>query len=190
MPDRNSASINQGAYNNSLITILDGFQQSVWSYGPLHPSTETVIIWCARLYHPLVHCIFVWTSAGNKNRGQSLRLVHINAGVPQGTLFGPVGFIVHINDLRTCVPTYKCVDDSTLWEVCSVRALDSQLQRATDEAVRWSAENHMLVNCGKTRELQVCCARSKPALLPSTIDDKAIERVPTANFWVWHSAVT
>ena len=59
-------------------------------------------------------------------------------------------------------------------------ALDSQLQRATDEAVRGSAENHMLVNCDKTKELQVCFDRSKPALPPITIDDKPIERVSTA----------
>ena len=46
--------------------------------------------------------------------------------------------------------------------------------------MRWSAENHMLVNCVKTKELQVCFAPSKPALPPTTIDNKPIERVPTA----------
>ena len=98
----------------------------------------------------------------------------------QGTLFGPVGFIVHIDDLRTCLPTYKYVGDSTVWEGCSLRASDSQLQRATDEAVRWSAENRMSVNCDKTTELQVCFALSKPSLPLITIDDKPIERVPSA----------
>ena len=104
----------------------------------------------------------------------------VNAGVPQGTLFGPVGFIMHINDLRTCLPTYKYVDDCTLWEACSARSSDSQLQCATDEAVHWSAENHMSVNCDKTKELQVCFGRSKPTLPPITIDDKPIARVSTA----------
>ena len=104
----------------------------------------------------------------------------VNDGVPQGTLFGSVEFIVHIDDLRTCLPTYKFVDDSTLWEVYSVSARNSQLQRATDEAVSWSAENHMSVNCDKTKELQVYFARSNAALPPITIDDKPIERVSTA----------
>ena len=79
----------------------------------------------------------------------------INAGVPQRTLFGPVGFIVHINDLRTRLPLYKYVDNSTAWEVCSPSAVDSQIQQAATEAVEWSDDNLMCVNCDKTKELLV-----------------------------------
>ncbi|KAK2189426.1 hypothetical protein NP493_107g07014 [Ridgeia piscesae] len=42
---------------------------------------------------------------------------HPNGGVPQGTLSGPKCFVVvdYINDLRTTVPLYRYVDDSTLF---------------------------------------------------------------------------
>ena len=38
-----------------------------------------------------------------------------NGAVPQGTLSGPKCFLVYINDLRTTVPLYKYVYDSTLY---------------------------------------------------------------------------
>ena len=43
---------------------------------------------------------------------------HPSGGVPQGTLSGTKCFLVYINDLRTTVPLYKYVDDSTLFEIC------------------------------------------------------------------------
>ena len=49
----------------------------------------------------------------------------------QGIVFGPVNYIVHINDLQTRLPLYKYVDDSTEWEVCFPSSLDSQIQRTT-----------------------------------------------------------
>lgn len=101
----------------------------------------------------------------------------INAGVPQGTLFGPVGFVVHINDLRTDVNISKYVDDSSLWEVCDKMAGDSQLQRAADQALQWSDNNLMLVNADKTKELLVDFSR-KPSSVPNiTIQGKDIKRV-------------
>ena len=41
-----------------------------------------------------------------------------NGGVPQRTLAGPKCFLFYINDLRTIIPLYKYVDDSTLFEIC------------------------------------------------------------------------
>ena len=43
---------------------------------------------------------------------------HPIEGVPKGTLPGPKCFLVYINDLRTTVPLYKYVDDSTLFDIC------------------------------------------------------------------------
>ncbi len=101
----------------------------------------------------------------------------INAGVPQGTLFGPVGFIVHINDLRTALDITKYVDDSSLWEACDRLGLTSQLQQAADHALQWSENNLMLVNSDKTKELLVDFAR-KPSSIPGiTMQGKTIERV-------------
>ena len=75
-------------------------------------------------------------------------------------MFGPVDYIVHINDLETRLPLYKYVDGSTEWEVCSTSvvaphvkprglspdsgalpgatsAVDSQIQQTATATVEW-----------------------------------------------------
>ena len=89
--------------------------------------------------------------------------------------FGPVGFIIYINDLHTCLAHLQI--RGRRWEVCSADATDSQLQRAAIETVQWSSINRMSVNCEKTKELPMCFARSKPDIPPITISDKATESV-------------
>jgi hypothetical protein len=101
----------------------------------------------------------------------------INAGVPQGTLLGPVGFVVHINDLKSILDIAKYVDDSSVWEVYSKKAQESQLQQATDEAIQWSDYNLMRANCDKTKELLVDYSR-KPTDIPCIkVKGKDIGRV-------------
>ena len=51
----------------------------------------------------------------------------IKAGVRQGTLSGPVCFLLHINDLKTKCPAAKYVDDTTVWECCDRDGHDSQI---------------------------------------------------------------
>ena len=61
---------------------------------------------------------------------------HPNGEVPQKTLSGPKCFLVYINDLRTTVPLYKYVDDSTLFEICD-RNVVSVIQESVDIAARY-----------------------------------------------------
>ena len=90
-------------------------------------------------------------------------MYHINAGVPQVIAFGPVGYIVHINDLQTRSPLYKYVDDSTeARQVCSSSAVDKQIQQTATEAVVWEDNNLMCVNCDKTKKLLVFWGVSLP----------------------------
>lgn len=104
----------------------------------------------------------------------------INAGVPQGTLFGPVGFIVHINDLRSVLDITKYVDDSSLWEVCDNLGISSNLQQGATEAIQWSDNNLMKANCDKTKELLVDFSRKVSDIPCVNIKGTDIERVQCA----------
>ncbi len=108
--------------------------------------------------------------------GQHSSLININAGVPQGSILGPLLFLVYINDLPDSI---KCninlfADDSTLWEVItdateSVTKLNSDLIRIQ----QWSDQWHMTLNPHKTEMLtfssKVQKVHSSPLVLKNTI---------------------
>ena len=83
---------------------------------------------------------------------------HPNGGVPQGTLSGPKCFLVYINDLRTTVPLYKYVDDSTLFEICDRNDV-SVIQESVDIAARWTEQNDMKINSEKSKEIIISFAQ-------------------------------
>ena len=104
----------------------------------------------------------------------------VKAGVPQGTLVGPISFLLHISDLQTVVNHVKYVDDSSLWEVCGTDgSVDSVIQVATDQALEWSARNLMAINAEKTKEMMISFS-SKPVVPPPvTINNTVFERTET-----------
>ena len=101
----------------------------------------------------------------------------VNAGVPQGTIFGPIGFLHHINDLQTVCEHIKYADDCTIWEASSSSGLDSSLQVAADEVGQWTASNKMALNYDKTKELRICFKKSTPDIALLTINGRPIQQV-------------
>ncbi len=101
----------------------------------------------------------------------------MNAGVPQGTLLGPVCFLLHINDLQTEVESVKYVDDTTVWEACNSSGQNSKIQLAADQAVQWSTRNNMILNTDKTKEMLVNFGRKTPSFPPIQVDGQNIESV-------------
>ena len=79
----------------------------------------------------------------------------MNEGVPQGTMFGPIGFVHHVNDLWTTCDHVKYVGDCTVWETCSPSCVDSSVQTAADEVVQWTTT---IKHCHRTTIRQRKCA--------------------------------
>ncbi len=80
-------------------------------------------------------------------------LVSLNGGTPQGTLFGPLSFIVHLGDFNTPAPVdHIYVDDTTISSESDDPA-DQCMQRSADYSVQWAQDNDMRLNALKTKEL-------------------------------------
>ncbi|KAK2156375.1 hypothetical protein NP493_1979g00014 [Ridgeia piscesae] len=83
---------------------------------------------------------------------------HSGHPVPQGTLSGLNRVLVYINDLRTTVPLYNYVDDSTLFEICDRNDV-SVIQESVDIAARWTEQNDMNINSEKSNEIIISFAQ-------------------------------
>ena len=116
--------------------------------------------------------------------------------VPQGTKMGVLLFLLMIDDLRTNVPTYKYVDDTTLFHISS-NPEDTDLQKAVNAVVEWSKSNHMKLNTSKTKEMFISFSRPPPKVPKITVNGTPLERVDEvtllglklSNDLTWHHHV-
>ena len=101
----------------------------------------------------------------------------VSAGVPQGSILGPILFLLFINDLpsaaqHSTVDIYA--DDTTLSLSSDVTneltAMSSALQQGLGDVSRWSAANKMVTNATKTKSLLVTGKH-----IPCKIDNCSLE---------------
>jgi hypothetical protein len=102
---------------------------------------------------------------------------NLNAGVPQGTLLGPILFLLHINDLNTVCPSVKYVDDTTIWESCTHNIGNSKIQISANQVTDWCQKNNMQINCDKTKEMIIYFGKKEINLPNITMNGKHLERV-------------
>ena len=81
----------------------------------------------------------------------------ISSGVPQGSVLGPILFLVYINDLEegvTC-KLLKFADDTKLFRKTKEIGDKQKLQDDSDKLVRWSEKWQMLFNFGKCKCIHI-----------------------------------
>ncbi len=134
----------------------------------------------------LPNFLLQWCQSFLQDRQQRIKIgnvtsswSHVRSGVPQGTLLGPVCFILHINDLKTDCKHIKYVDDSILWECCSCTGEDSIMQTSADQAVHWTLENKMTLHCDKIHEAIIYFGHKPHNLKPIIMGGKEVHQVTT-----------
>lgn len=82
-------------------------------------------------------------------------LQQVVTGVPQGSILGPLLFILYINDINTInkTPTYVIyADDTSLFFTGkNLQILAPEINNALEDIQKWSKENSLLINDKKTK---------------------------------------
>ena len=94
---------------------------------------------------------------------------YVKYGVPQGSILGPLLFLLFINDLplHTNAMTDLYADDATFYEISkSKEEIERKLQDAILKVASWCKQNGMVINIDKTKAMLITTRQRR-----SRIDD-------------------
>lgn len=99
------------------------------------------------------------------------------SGVPQGSILGPLMFIIFINDLLASLSSCSgFADDLKLYKSISTVYDCELLQEDLAKVVEWCRRNNMSLNVDKCAVMSTTHSRDK-VLFPYTVENEVLKRV-------------
>ena len=135
-----------------------------------------------------------WICSYLNNRSQFVSYDGINSdkqiikcGVPQGSILGPLLFLVYINDLASVsnqLFMYMFADDTNVFAVDNnIQTLETTLNHELSLLCNWLKANKLSLNVNKTHYMIFSPTRKKIHVsINLTIDNNAIEKVKQTKF--------
>ena len=144
--------------------------------------------------------IFNWLRDYLSNRHQQVvydgvtsQALPVKSGVPQGSILGPLLFLLYINDLPSCLsPEDSSIvlyaDDILLYRPIKTESDCKAFQQDINKIVNWISENHLTINVEKTKCMTISRLRSTIPLQVE-VNGHQIEEVITFKYLgVWISS--
>ena len=105
--------------------------------------------------------------------GIDSEVMKLNHGVPQGSVLGPLLFLIYINDLHACISyskVYHFADDTNLLHInSSTKKLQKYINNDLKKLTNWLDANKISLNCTKT---ELIFFRKQRSTIPSNIKIK------------------
>ena len=105
--------------------------------------------------------------------GTSSSKLPVKSGVPQGSILGPLLFVIFINDMFNCVSKNTKIalyaDDTKIWREVKCSEDHFALQKDIDSLCTWAVTNKMKFHPSKCKALSVTNQRNILHNLPCTI---------------------
>ena len=128
----------------------------------------------------------------------------LKRGVPQGTILGPLLFLIYFNDLPDClsfsIPRMYADDTYNTYAGSDLHLIQSSLSHDLEKLSKWLVSNRLTLNATKTEFMLIGSRRRLSTLsdtLELSIDNVPIEQVPSVKSLgiyidenlTWHSHI-
>ncbi|MEW8546320.1 MAG: reverse transcriptase family protein, partial [Candidatus Thiodiazotropha sp.] len=134
--------------------------------------------------------VLSWIKAFLGNRSQRVVIdgeesdsIPVTSGVPQGSVLGPILFLIYINDLpdEVCSQVRLFADDTALYLTIESEQDSSTLQNDLDRLSAWETKWDMEFNPSKCQVVQVTGSR-RPLNTSYTLHGQVLETVTCAKY--------